>query len=423
MKAITGPIGREAPIEPIAREARKGRNLVLAGRPGVGQSAVLEAVLDWLLVRQNSIVLHVREHQAKGQFLELARGLLESGLLKPSALELDAGLDALDPAALEWTQLKRSVNRPSIRDLTAAIVPALHAHRGWVLIAVDDPTAVTPTLVAFWLAGPDAAQLLVCASEKRKNVARLWWKLAEIDIPPLAPDATREIVATYIARRGLLIEAPGLFVGHVVKQSGGNPQAIADLLDDSGKERRVDQRTIREMQHAAGVQYLDFTPALIVALASVVGALSGHRHRRHRAVHLRRDAGGGGDLGPGVPVPGGGEGERAEWNGGRPAPVGSPRTRATPNRRRSARVALQCGLPISATNPEPGPICSIPCTNAGVSSPWSRPASGSRRTSSAGNGPGRAGCTKKSSPSAAASWSWEPDCFSCWRPARAFSFS
>ena len=134
---------------------------------------MLEAVLDRLLVRQNSIVLHVREHQAKGQFLELARGLLESGLLKPSALELDARLDALDPAALEWTQLKRSVNHPSIRDLTAAIVPAPHAHRGRVLIAVDDPTAVTPTLVAFWLAVLDAAQLLVRASEKRKNVARL----------------------------------------------------------------------------------------------------------------------------------------------------------------------------------------------------------------------------------------------------------
>ena len=76
----------------------------------------------------------------------------------------------------------------------------------------------------------------------------------------------------YIAKQGMLIEAPGLFVGHVVKQSGGNPQAIADLLDDSSKERLVDQRKIRELRHAAGVRYLDFTPVLIVALAAVVGA-------------------------------------------------------------------------------------------------------------------------------------------------------
>ncbi|MDS4070080.1 MAG: hypothetical protein RKO24_10735 [Candidatus Competibacter sp.] len=70
----------------------------------------------------------------------------------------------------------------------------------------------------------------------------------------------------------MLIESPGLFVGHVVQQSGGNPQAIADLLADAGKERRVDTRKIREMRHAAGVRYLDFTPVMIVALASIVGA-------------------------------------------------------------------------------------------------------------------------------------------------------
>jgi len=50
----------------------------------------------------------------------------------------------------------------------------------------------------------------------------------------------------------MLSEAPGLFIGHIVKQSGGNPQAIADMLDDSAKERLVDKRKIREMRHAAG---------------------------------------------------------------------------------------------------------------------------------------------------------------------------
>ena len=101
MKAITGLIGRDALIETVAREARKGHHLLLTGPVGIGKSAVLDAALDRLLLRQQRTVLHLSEHQAKGQFLELARGLLESGLLKPSALDLDAGLDAVDPAALE----------------------------------------------------------------------------------------------------------------------------------------------------------------------------------------------------------------------------------------------------------------------------------------------------------------------------------
>ncbi len=135
-----------------------------------------------------------------------------------------------------------------------------------------DLTHLTPTLAAFWLAVFDVAQVVGCARQKKAGLAKLWWKMTEIDIPPLTPEATRAIVETYIARQGMLIEAPGLFVGHVVKQSGGNPQAIADMLDDSSKERRVDKRKIRELRHAAGVRYLDFTPVLIVALAAVVGA-------------------------------------------------------------------------------------------------------------------------------------------------------
>ena len=272
MRHVTGLIGREELIEKITREARKGRHLLLTGPVGVGKSTILEAVIDRLIVRRDLIVLHVNEHQAKGQFLEIARGLLESGLLKPSALELDSGLDDLDPAAIEWAKIKRSVNRLSIRDLTAAIIPAIHAHKGRVLIAVDDLTMVTPTLVAFWLAILDAAQLLTCASEKRKNVSRLWWKLAEIEIAPLSTDSAKAIAQTYLRETGMLVESPALFIAHVVQQANGNPQALADLLADSSKERVVDKQRIREMRHAAGVRYFDFTPVMIVALASIVGA-------------------------------------------------------------------------------------------------------------------------------------------------------
>ena len=58
----------------------------------------------------------------------------------------------------------------------------------------------------------------------------------------------------------------------MVHQANGNPQALADLLADSSKERVVDKQKIREMKHGAGHRYFDFTPVMIVALASVVGA-------------------------------------------------------------------------------------------------------------------------------------------------------
>ena len=103
-------------------------------------------------------------------------------------------------------------------------------------------------------------------------MARLWWKLAEIEVPPLAVEHARALAQEYLEQTGMRVESPALFIGHVVQQANGNPQALADLLADASKERRVDKRKIREMRHAAGVKYLDFTPVMIVALASVIGA-------------------------------------------------------------------------------------------------------------------------------------------------------
>jgi MoxR-like ATPase len=65
MKDITGLVGREPLVEQIAREARKGRHLLLTGPVGIGKSAVLEAALDHLLPRQRRIVIQVSEHEGK----------------------------------------------------------------------------------------------------------------------------------------------------------------------------------------------------------------------------------------------------------------------------------------------------------------------------------------------------------------------
>jgi hypothetical protein len=222
--------------------------------------------------RRTQTVIHIADHQPKAQFVCIARRLLAVGLLDPAALELPEPYQDLPPEQIEWAKIRRHVNRLSMRDLTAAIIPALHDHHGKVIIAVDDLTSLTPTLVAFWLAVFDVAQVIGCASQKKAGLAKLWWKMTEIELPPLAPEATREIVQSYITRQGMLIESPGLFIGHVVKQANGNPQAIADMLLDSSRERVVDKRQIRDMRHAAGVRYFDFTPVMIVALASAVGA-------------------------------------------------------------------------------------------------------------------------------------------------------
>ncbi|SJM95977.1 hypothetical protein [Crenothrix polyspora] len=94
--------------------------------------------------------------------------------------------------------------------------------------------------------------------------------MKEITVKPLPAPVIREIVKKYIIAKGVLIESPDLYISHVVKQSGGIPQAIYDMLDESSKESLIDKKKVRAMRHEAGVKYLDFTPMVMVIGALIV---------------------------------------------------------------------------------------------------------------------------------------------------------
>lgn len=70
-------------------------------------------------------------------------------------------------------------------------------------------------------------------------------------------ETARTLVPTYLTRKGVSIEFE-IYISHVVKQAGGNPQAIHDMPDESAKGRPVDERKVRAMRHQAKVRYLDF---------------------------------------------------------------------------------------------------------------------------------------------------------------------
>lgn len=216
------------------------------------------------------MLIRLYDHQAKGQFVEMARQMLALGLLTAQELDLPAKFHGLPGPQIDWKDVKSQVCRMSMRDLTHAIIPALARADTKPVIAVDDLTSLTPTQMAFWLAIFDHAQVIGCASEKKARVRKLWWKMKEIAVKPLPPDVIRDIVKKYIAAKGVLIESPDLYISHVVKQSGGVPQAIYDMLDESGKERIIDKRKVREMRHEAGIMYLDFTPMVMILGALIV---------------------------------------------------------------------------------------------------------------------------------------------------------
>jgi hypothetical protein len=269
MDDIVGLMGRDELVADLLGEIRKGKHVILTGPVGIGKSAVLKAALDRAGDRIE-LLIKLHDHQAKGQFVEMARQMLALGLVSAKELELPAKFHELPATEIDWREVKSQVNRMSMRDLTQAIIPALSKAQHKPVIAIDDLTSLTPTQMAFWLAIFDHAQVIGCASEKKARVRKLWWKMREVAVKPLPPEVIREIVKSYITAKGVLIESPDLYISHVVKQSGGVPQAIYDMLDESGKERIIDKRKVREMRHEAGVFYLDFTPMVMILGALIV---------------------------------------------------------------------------------------------------------------------------------------------------------
>ena len=269
MDSIVGLIGRDDVVADLIAEIRKGKHVILTGTVGIGKSAVLREALEQVSSKIGELI-KLHDHQAKGQFVEMARQMLNMGLISAEELDLPVQFHDMDPAAIEWKEIRNRVNRMSMRDLTQAVIPALAKAETRPVIAVDDLTSLTPTQMAFWLAIFDHAQVIGCASEKKPRVKKLWWKMKEIAIKPLPPEVVKDMVKRYVTSKGILIESPDQYISHVVKQSGGIPQAIFDMLEESSKKRIIDKRKVREMRHDAGVKYLDFTPMVMILGALIV---------------------------------------------------------------------------------------------------------------------------------------------------------
>lgn len=269
MDDIIGLIGRDEVVADLVAEIRKGKHVILTGSVGIGKSAVLRKALEQVGGRVG-LIIRLHDHQTKGQFVEMARQMLELDLIIAKELDLPAQFHGVPGSEIDWADIKNKVNRMSMRDLTQVVIPALARAEDKPVIAVDDLTSLTPTQMAFWLAIFEHAQVVGCASEKKPRVKKLWWKMKEISVKPFSPAVAREVIKQYITTKGMLIESPDQYISHVVKQSGGIPQAIYDMLDESGKERIIDKRKVREMRHEAGVKYLYFTPVVMILGALIV---------------------------------------------------------------------------------------------------------------------------------------------------------
>ena len=106
MDKIVGLIGRDEVVEDLVAEIRKGKHVILTGAVGIGKSAVLRAALEQVSSKVG-LIIRLHDHQAKGQFVEMSRQMLEFDLMTSKELDLPAKFHGVSGAEIDWVEIKR----------------------------------------------------------------------------------------------------------------------------------------------------------------------------------------------------------------------------------------------------------------------------------------------------------------------------
>ena len=85
MDNLIGLFGREELVDDLVAEIKKGKHVILTGPVGIGKSAVLREALKRAPI---DLLIKLDDYQAKGQFIEIAKQMLELGLLSAKELGL-----------------------------------------------------------------------------------------------------------------------------------------------------------------------------------------------------------------------------------------------------------------------------------------------------------------------------------------------
>jgi len=212
-------VGRKAEGRAVLLAARAGRSVVLVAPPGYGKTALLEALLPAL--REWGPVVWTDRANPFGAFLKAAAaGLLEERVPLP-----DAGGSTPREALRAWR------GRAGTR----------------VFLVVDDASGVTAAQVPWLAALAEEAVLLAGAypeTLRKPALRRLWSRFERVDLPPLSPPESRELVEALVRRYGVVAEDPKVYKARVLALSAGVPGEIERLVRFVSAEDIVKNREV-----------------------------------------------------------------------------------------------------------------------------------------------------------------------------------
>lgn len=272
MDATAGFVGRTTELVTAMDAVRKGSNVLVTGRAGIGKSALLRQLRSQIAgIEALPPVVWVPFGTSKTVLLEMARQIHEAvGLTLPVTLLPPRNLArAKRDGTLPWVDLVRTLRRLPVPDTADIIASTLHKRR---FLVVLESLEVPPSQAELFAQVLEHAQVIAAMDDnnRRSRIDRLLWRFpVRVELKPLPLTACNELIERWLSEHAIRFadeQTRCRFMRHVARDSGGVPAAIQGMLEAAQKEREITPAMARGFAHEAGMQYVDMTPLVILLI-------------------------------------------------------------------------------------------------------------------------------------------------------------
>lgn len=263
-------VGRREEGRALLLAARARRSAVVVGPPGYGKTALLEAVFPAL--REWGPAVWADRLSPFGPFLkQVFAGLRDEGIPVP-------GVEFTRDAAADLKAWSRAypTNEEKARSLHRALLDWRERRGTQVALVVDDASGVGPSTGPWLAAFAETATVLAGAypeTLRKAGARRFWSRFERVDLPPLSPAESRELVERLVRRYGVAAEDPEVYKARVLALSGGVPGEIERLVRFVSAEDLVKNRDVGT-GYAEGLAHREERGVALAPLLLVFGGLA-----------------------------------------------------------------------------------------------------------------------------------------------------
>jgi len=248
-------IGHQTEFQKLIDKIAIGQHSLLTGAIGRGKTHILKRVQS-----QISHIIYIESlSPPKSALLEILHGLHANDDLEIAGMEVEY---------LSRAELLKKLNRLNIRELLLIVQENLSG-RGYILL-LDHLEQLTPSSVRIIENLMECATIVGAANKLKSSLKKLWWRLEQIEIPPLTKDDSKQFLWQLIDRNS--IADAELLESKILTQANGNPLAIFELAAKAMREENLTAESIRELKHQAGTRFIDITPIFLLVGALIVAA-------------------------------------------------------------------------------------------------------------------------------------------------------